>query len=311
MDNNQPTPQPDPVKPPEGELLGDEAPEGGQTLDQIEKAKRRITHVDSTFDPLAILKDLRFERIMFVAGIGLMVALTIIGFAFYNTIELREEKLTLASQVESDFYARLLKDKNFVFNYRLDEGLFEYDPLLNTSVSVTSAQGVTNVSSQSTGGYSVTNNTNARVIDGVGTVILELGDTAIHIDDLLLAPDGNSVVFDVRPSNEQAENKFGLRLGAYEFVLGADDFQTLVSDASTGARDPAYDEHFVQILSFSPNGRYLAYTNQSNLWLYDRLSKGSVNVAELDSAAQEPDTGWNERTEPEPIEETETETDES
>jgi len=291
----QPTKPPDSVQLPQESVLGDETPSGNQTLDEIEKSKRRIRHVESGFDALSIIRDVRFEKIMFVVGIGLIVGLTIVGYIFYSTIEIREQNLSLASQVEADFYARLLKDKDYLFNYELDQGVLEYDPLLNLSKPVSSARGLGDVDSQTRGGYTIKNGTNAQIIDSDGLVALELGDPSIHIDDLLLAPDGYSIVFDVLPADKQAEAKFGLRLGAYEIKLGDEEFETLVSDASTGIEAEDYASHFIQILSFSPNGRYLAYTNQNKLGLYDRLSGATIEIAELDSATQEPRTAWNER----------------
>lgn len=283
---------------PKEETLEDAAPASGATLDELEKAKRRITHVENDFDAFGIIRDVRFERIMFAVGIGLVVSLSIIFYIFYNTVETREYRLSLAAQVEADFYAKLLKDKDYVFSYQLAE-LKQYDPLTSITTDLSEADGLGKLSSSTDGGYRVSNGVNAQVFNQSGKLVLELGDDAIHIDTLLLAPDGNSFIFDVKPANRQAEEKFGLRLGAYEFKLDGDDFETLVSDASSGIDEPEYINHFVQILSFSPNGRYLAYTNQGKLWLFDRLSNASVEIAALDRADQQPDTGWAERIEPE------------
>lgn len=283
---------------PEAGSLEKENVSTDKSLADIEEAERRITHVDSTFDSWALLRDVRFEKILFIAGIGLMIAMAVIVYILLSKVDdRRSENITLAAQVESDFYGTLLKDKDYVFIYRLKDGLHQYDPLTNTSTKIATAQGVGNPTNSRQGGFTFRNGLHAQIVDGSGKVVLELGDTAIHIDDILLAPDGNSVIFDVRPASSEAQNKFGLRLGAYEYRLGEEEFETLVSDASPGISDDNYESHFIRILSFSTNGRYLAYTNQNTLFLYDRLSSASIRIAVLDSTTQEPATAWVERPE--------------
>lgn len=292
----------------------------GETLDQLEKKTAaqgsqaapgsnivlggekddRFRHVDYDDERVLQFGDRKFEKIMMAIGVAIVLTMFVLISLFYSTIEVRDiEDNSISAQVESSFFGRFITDKDYVITYRINGQLYEYDPLENSVDENASPQGVGPVSSKSSGGYRVNPADSSAIIDSSGREIISLGDPAVAIDTVLVAPDGNSVIFDTHPANTQeAQAKYGLRVGAYEVHLEDSRFDVLVSDASPGIEDPTYKEHFVEILSISPNGRYLAYTNRNKLRLYDRLSGASVVIDDLPYASYLPDTGWTERATP-------------
>jgi len=256
----------------------------------------RLVHVEKEDERVKHFGDRRFEKIMMGVGIAIVVIMFMLIFLFYKTVEVRNaDEETLASQIEKNFFGKYISDKDYLFEFKVNATTYDYDPLLNETTEAVSAQGIGPVSSKSTGGFRVNPGDRSAILNGSGKEVLSLGDPAVAINTVLVSPDGNSVIFDTEPADAQAKAKYGLRLGAYELHLEDDRFETLVSDASVGIDAPEYLEHFVQILSISPNGRYVAYTNRSTLRLYDRLSGATVLVKELSSPSIQPDTGWSER----------------
>lgn len=286
-----------PIQPLEGQSLEDLEKQVrggvGEGFD-MENEEDRITHSDSTLDSFATVSNIGFERILFGAGIGLFVVLFILAFTFYSTLEsetqTREDSALVITQADK-FYEDLLEDKNYVFIYEDGSEVKSYDPL-NTDVNEDAdSSKLTSSTARLTGNFTVTNG-GSRVVDPQGATVMEIKDPAIEIDKLISMPSGASFVFDVEPATRQAEEAFGLRTGAYEYNIEEEKVYTLVSDASPGSGTPGYRDHYVNILTISPHGRYLSYTNDSKLWLYDRLSNASLEIAELANALVLPDTGW-------------------
>ena len=277
-----------------GQLMGeDKNPLQGQSLEElesqvkgepdeafnIENEEERITHYDETLDPFATVANISFERILFGAGIGLLVVLFVIAFTFYTTLQVDNQGNTLVISEAGSIYEDLLEDENYIFTYKVGAVIGGYDPLNSEFEEDAKSTALKSVNTRTNGNFNVVDNAQ-RVTDGQGNTVMVMEDPALQINKLISLPDGNSFVFDVKPATQQAKDKFGLRLGAYEYDLEDKQVITLVSDASPGSGTPGYLDNYVYILSLSPHGRYLAYANSSKLWLYDRLSGASIDIAE-------------------------------
>jgi hypothetical protein len=260
--------------------------EDNQSIDATGK-DLRVTHLDFNSQPEFVPATKAEYKLI---GIGIATALVVIigGVFLFSMAE-------TADPTAEERVIELPVDENVAKDYQLyySSGgtVYAYNPVKNESA--VSAAAASPTLDHPVGDFSVStaaDGTAQVVANADGRVIVKFEDPATTIGNMYISPSGQFLAVDLRPTPAH-QSEWGVRIGLYEIDVLNGTMEALLPETSPGQGDPAYFDHLIQVLSWSPDGRFIAYDKAGHLWLYDKYSGNSLDIADVGTNNRTP-TVW-------------------
>lgn len=116
---------------------------------------------------------------------------------------------------------------------------------------------------------------------GAVSTLLQSDDQRLAYGNAQWSPGGEQVAVNTYPFGSEGQKQVGFKNQLIIVTVADAKATVLLEDASPGIDAADYTKHFFNVHGWSPDGAYIAYSNNTNLLFYDLAQKKSTHKLEV------------------------------